>query len=151
MGRVDVTPEDRQRLGKAVRAARIDLGMTAHAAATRAKVSPTTWGDIERGAEASVRPLTYAAVERVVGWQPGSVARVLAGDTPLPAVAQVSGYDGDDPGPADHITAWESGMVAEIWAKPNLSDDLKEELTARVRARAAEARTLEDRVRRSAS
>lgn len=147
-----VTPEDRQRLGKAVRAARTGLGMTAHAAATRAEVSPTTWGDIERGAATSVRPLTYASVERVIGWQPGSVTRVLEGGAPVLASNQAARQapEGTQP-PTDYITAWEESIVTEIWGKPNLSDDLKEELTARVRARAAEVRTLEDRVRRSAS
>jgi transcriptional regulator with XRE-family HTH domain len=50
----------------------------------------------------------------------------------------------------DYIKAWEDEIVAEIWANPILPVTAKEELTARARAKAAEARVIEDRLRRTA-
>lgn len=119
-----------------------------HEAATHAGMSPTTFGRIERGEDISVRHNTYAAIEQVIGWQPGSVTRVLEGGEPVLAIANPGRRTA---GAVDHITAWESSIVEEIWANPTISDELKEELTARTRAKAAEARVIEDRLRRSAS
>lgn len=148
-----ISGEDRVRLGEKIRKARADAGMTATAAAAHADMSPTTWGRIERGENVSVRPNTYAAIERVLGWEPGSIEIVLEGGDPTPATS-APGRRAAPPPPSvvavDHITAWEQQIIDEIWAHPALSEDQKEELTARARARAAEARTLEDRLRRTA-
>lgn len=52
--------------------------------------------------------------------------------------------------PMDHIGAWEESILNEIWASQVLTDAQKEEMTARARAKAAEARVIEDRLRRTA-
>jgi hypothetical protein len=50
----------------------------------------------------------------------------------------------------DYISQWEARIVEEIWAHPTLPVEVKEELANRARLRAAEARGVEDRLRRTA-
>jgi transcriptional regulator with XRE-family HTH domain len=144
----DVASSDAlQRLGAAVRAGRAAAGLTIEDAAERADVSPTTWGRVER-AEDGVRRTTYLQVERVLGWDAGSVDAVLAGGEPTATGQPASGRSGRRR--ADHISEWERSIIDEIWSHPSLTNDQKEELAARARAKAAEARVVEDRLRRSA-
>ena len=148
-GVIKVDP--RKRLGEVIRAARARAGMSIHEAATHAGMSPTTWGRIERGEDISVRAQTYSAIEQVAGWEPGSITRILGGGDPIPARTDPNRRGAPDTRKVDHIAEWEAAMIDEIWATSTLSDDLKEELSARVRAKAAEGRVIEDRLRRSAS
>jgi transcriptional regulator with XRE-family HTH domain len=144
------TDEGRQRLGRTIRAARTDANLTANEAASHAGMSPTTWGRIERGDDISVRPATYAAIERVLGWEMGSIGLVLEGGAPVRAAGGPSRRSTASV-PVDHIAIWEEEIINEIWTQhPELNDDQREELTARARAKAAELRVIEDRLRRTA-
>lgn len=144
-----ITSEDRQRLGEHVQQARAAMRLSITDAASRARVSPNTWRGIERGTDADVRDLTYRGVEDALNWEPGSVGRILAGGKPVttgPAPRSTPG----EPRKVDHIAEWEAGIIDEIWSRADISDELKEDLTSRARRKAAEARVIEDRLRRSA-
>lgn len=139
------TSDDLQRLGAYIRAARSACGLTSTQAAAQASISPTTLGEIERGTSAPRRALTYAAIEKVVGWAPGSVSQILAGGEPTPLAGPAHTAD-----PADRIAAWENELISEIWNNPHLTMQEREELTERTRVKAAEARAIQDRLRRAA-
>jgi len=70
-----VRQEQRQKLGQLVRQRRDELGLSKDRAAAEAGVSPVTWTRVEDGAK--VRILTYAGVERVLGWRPGACESYL--------------------------------------------------------------------------
>jgi DNA-binding XRE family transcriptional regulator len=70
---------DWQRLGDAVSARRSELGETRAAIAHAAGISPTTLYQLEKARQAGFDDRTLLAVERVLGWRPGSVQRVLEG------------------------------------------------------------------------
>lgn len=131
-----------------MRGARARAGLTIEDVAAQGGISPTTWGKVERGDD-GVRRTTYLIVERVLGWQAGSVERVLTGGDPVETA------DGPMVKPSrgrrtDHITEWETNLIDEIWSMGALPPEKKEELTTRVRAKAAEARVVEDLLRRTA-
>jgi DNA-binding XRE family transcriptional regulator len=66
----------RTALGLAMRQRRHELDRTIEQAAKSADLSPTTWLNIEHGRPSRAR--TQAAIERVLGWLPGSCAALLA-------------------------------------------------------------------------
>jgi transcriptional regulator with XRE-family HTH domain len=142
--------DDRRRLGETIRSAREHAGMTIDEAAERAGMSPTTWGKVERGEDSPVRRLTYAAIERTLGWDSGSVALILDVGGPIPTSTGPATKPPARARRADYISAWEESILDEIWASQVLTDAQKEEMTARARAKAAEARVIEDRLRRTA-
>lgn len=127
-----------------MRTAREAAGLTIEEAASEAGMSPTTWGKVEKGDE-GVRRLTYAGIERVLGWKSGSTEQVLAGHAPVqvgPPIQKQSGR----PRRVDLITEWENRGIAEIEAS-GAPQVVKDELMAIVRTKAAEARIAEDRIR----
>lgn len=63
-------------------------------AAARGRMSPVTWGRVEKGHV--VRGLTYAGVERVLNWTSGSVDAVLAGGEPTPLPSAVERQESAD-------------------------------------------------------
>ena len=67
----------RQRLASAVKQARLDRGWTQDDAADQSGLTKNSWRAVESGRP--VRDLTYAAVERALGWPGGTCRRVLAG------------------------------------------------------------------------
>ena len=68
-------------LGQRVRARRTAASLSIDAAAEKGEVSPVTWSRVELGRP--VRELTYASVERVLGWPPGACRSYLdAGKEP---------------------------------------------------------------------
>jgi hypothetical protein len=73
---------DLEALATQVRQARQTAGISIDAAADSAGMSPVTWGRVEKALP--VRALSYAGVEKVLGWAPGSVAAILAGGEPAP-------------------------------------------------------------------
>lgn len=86
------------RLGRVVTAARLRQGhrsLPAFAAATG--LSRTTLDSIEHGRKNSYDPATLATLEGALGWQAGSVERVLSGLEPLPV---------EDPDLAAVTNAW---------------------------------------------
>lgn len=70
------------RLGEAVRQRRLDLGLTQSQVDN---VSLSTIAKIESGGFPRLRDGTLVALEKALGWEPGSARRVLAGGDPTPA------------------------------------------------------------------
>lgn len=85
------------RLGDRVAAARARLGLSASAFAACAGFSSTTVDSIEHHRKQSYDPNTIALLERALGWQPGSVNRVLQGLEPKSV---------EDPDLAAILDAW---------------------------------------------
>jgi DNA-binding XRE family transcriptional regulator len=73
---------DLDALAKAVKTRRIELGLGYKSAAKEAGIAPDTWKRIETGLP--VRELTYAKVDPVLQWAPGSCIAVLAGRSAVP-------------------------------------------------------------------
>src|SRR5688500_6253529 len=72
------------RLGAVVRTERARLGYRTLAdLAARTGLGVRTLSDLERGARSSYSAETLAAVEAALGWEPGSVRRILDGGGPL--------------------------------------------------------------------
>jgi len=81
--------------------------------------------DIERAKRDSFTPETLAAVEVAYQWQPGSVARVLAGGNPAPAAAPASTAfppPGLPPLVREH---WADEGVRALWALDSLKEPAK--------------------------
>jgi transcriptional regulator with XRE-family HTH domain len=123
-------------LGVAVRTARQWAGLTIEEAARRGGLSPVTWARVEKGA--AVRGLTYAAIERALGWASGAVDAVLAGAEP---VIDAFMTPGGDP------------LIEEIWANPDLTEGQKLHLDQLVRSTNAQLeavrQTVRERLRRT--
>lgn len=64
------------RLASAVREARVSLGLTKEGAARLGPLSSITWKRAEDGER--IHELSLAKIERVLGWEPGTAARILA-------------------------------------------------------------------------
>lgn len=73
--------EQRARLGALVAARREQLRLSIPKAAEAAGIYRDTWRDLEAGTRA-LRGYNHPAVETVLGWEPGSIKAVLAGDEP---------------------------------------------------------------------
>jgi len=74
---------DWQRLGSVVTAERVRRGYRSRSAFGLASgLSLSTLDNIEHGRKQSYDPVTLAALEHALGWEPGSVARVLSGLEP---------------------------------------------------------------------
>jgi hypothetical protein len=74
-----------ERLGTLVTAERVRRGHRSLAAfAASTGLSTSTLDSIEHGRKTSYDPSTVAALEHALGWQAGSVERVLNGLEPLP-------------------------------------------------------------------
>lgn len=68
---------DLRRLGDAVRHARIAARVSIDDAAAAGGMSPVTWGRVEKAQP--VRELTYAGIERALGWPAGTATQILDG------------------------------------------------------------------------
>ncbi|MFE9738885.1 helix-turn-helix domain-containing protein [Streptomyces sp. NPDC006477] len=77
-----MAPRDLDALAKAVKNRRIEIGLGYKNAAKQAGISPETWKRIETAQQ--VRELSYAKVDPVLHWAPGSCMGVLAGKSPIP-------------------------------------------------------------------
>lgn len=76
---------DWKRLGLAIKARREELGMTTQQAlADTAGVTRQTVQSLEAGKERSRMPAAIAPVEEALKWEPGTVARILTGETEAP-------------------------------------------------------------------
>lgn len=72
-----------ERLAQHVVARRLELGhKQRQGLADAAAVSLRTLGDIEKARRTSYDPNTIAALENALGWEPGTVNRVVAGHEP---------------------------------------------------------------------
>jgi transcriptional regulator with XRE-family HTH domain len=71
---------NRQRLAKAVKAARLRKFKTVDRARIAAGVSRGTWENVERGD--SVKEFSLASIEEALDWPEGRALEILAGNTP---------------------------------------------------------------------
>lgn len=85
------------RLGERVKTSRAILGYSITQLSTVSGLSTSTLDSIENGRKTSYDPTTLTALERALGWRPGSVDRILRGLEPLPV---------EDQDLAAIITAW---------------------------------------------
>lgn len=78
---VDMEPiaekERLARLGELIRSRRLELDMSKRAVSTAAGLSINTYQRVEDGY--SVRDVTYAKIENILGWAAGSVQEILDG------------------------------------------------------------------------
>lgn len=72
---------DWARVAETVKRRRTDLGLSQRAAALRAGLSPTTWGQLETHAQ-KIDDLTKPKVARALNWTTDSIDRLLAGEEP---------------------------------------------------------------------
>ena len=77
------------RLGAAVKARRLELGMSARGASERAGINRATWGALEDGDPKTGRyrqfsERNWAGVEDALDWARGSIQEVLGGGEPNP-------------------------------------------------------------------
>ena len=98
-----MAPRDPARLASYVKTRRLNLGLARKTAAEHAGMSKDTWKRIEEGG--SVREMSYAKVDPVLGWAPGSCIAVLGGREPIlskpaetPADADISRVPDEDLG-----------------------------------------------------
>lgn len=98
MWHMRATPEALKRLGELVASRRVELRLERRPAARAAGISNTTWMQVEDGNGA--RDVTYAAIESVLRWEPGSCKAVLDGGKPkiIPEAAP-AGADGPERDP----------------------------------------------------
>lgn len=121
-----MTDQGPERLAKAVKARRTQLGLAQGDLGGRGGPGVVTVGQIERGQN---RPqgLTLARLDRALEWEPGSAAEVLAGGQPTPASG--ASVRPDREGATTYLTRREG---------PDLStatiDELLEEVARRARA-----------------
>lgn len=71
--------DDLQRLALLVAQRRVQLGWHKADAATASELTITTYMRVEKGL--SVRDVTYAKIERALGWAPGTCQAILDGAT----------------------------------------------------------------------
>jgi transcriptional regulator with XRE-family HTH domain len=74
--------QDWTRLGRVVAAERARQGLTIDGLARHTGLGVRTLQSIESGSRAGYRHTTLSRLEDALGWQPGSVAAVLAGGDP---------------------------------------------------------------------
>lgn len=88
----------------AIKARRLELGMTQADAAGAAGISTTTWGYLEKQ-DRPVKERTRALVSLALGWPADAIDLILAGEEP-PA--------SDDPTAARTLPAWEAELVRTV-------------------------------------
>lgn len=104
---------DWSRLAAAVKRRRKELGMTQIGLATAAGVSESTIQLLESGTPRGRMPRSLPAVERELGWAPGSATALLMGGvaTPLPDAPQESDADEAPQEPAPRLA---DGMPVRV-------------------------------------
>lgn len=114
------TPDQRARLATAIESRRLELGLSARAAATAASIARGTWDSAENGSRRTLKS-NYAAIERALKWAPGSIQNILNGGNPTPA----------DPGPitlaatATLSSATSDEAIIRVMNSPDLDDQAK--------------------------
>src|SRR5213593_1579757 len=133
----ELTEHERQRLAKYVRSARLAAHLSIDDAALSAGMSPVTWGRVEKALP--VRSLTYAAIERALGWRPGAIESAL--DERDDQDASTTGRATDTA--AERVQA----LVDEIWADEKIPEARKAVLVQLVRDAEARRLAVEDELR----
>jgi hypothetical protein len=120
---------DWERLGRYVIARRVKLGYRSREPfAAALKISTRVLGDIETGRRSNYDPTTLASLEDVLGWETGSIDRVLRGGDPIlapPAPGQPEEPDwedrlakvqaiADNPDRTPGLRAWAANQVRQI-------------------------------------
>lgn len=82
-------PDDWKRVGDAVKARRLELGLKQREAALRGRVSDTTWNSVENARRSSFDAATRAGVCRALRWSVDSIDRLLEGARPVEVPADV--------------------------------------------------------------
>jgi hypothetical protein len=78
-----MAPSDLDRLAKAARKRRNDLGLALNDKnAKAAETSKGTWQRVERGE--AIRPTNYVKIDALLRWAPGSCMAILDGGEPIP-------------------------------------------------------------------
>ncbi|WP_327160477.1 hypothetical protein [Streptomyces zaomyceticus] len=127
-----MAPRDLDALARAVKKRRIELGLGYKKAAKDAGIAPDTWKRIETAQP--VRELSYAKVDPVLQWAPGSCTAVLAGRTPVP-VTPMEGHPGVSisPVPPEALdSAKDTVQLAAIATTSGLTADEIRALSERV-------------------
>lgn len=135
------------RLGRAVRRARESLALSIDNAAAAAPIAAVTWGRVEKGLP--VRGITYAGIERVLGWPPDTAKGMLTGDLETPPPAHRPAHAAPEPTDQERrdradALARDDALIDSIWAS-ELSDEDKLELVQIVIDERAEAIATADR------
>lgn len=124
---VDMTSDRLQRLADAVKTRRAELGLAQGDLAQHGGPSIVTVGQIERGQIERPQAVTLSRLDKALGWEKGSSARVLAGGEPT--TAGNGSVRPDVEGAEPYLTRREG---------PDLSsatiDELLEEVARRARA-----------------
>ena len=124
----------------AIDARRITLGMSKADLYERSGVSEATFRKMASGVPLA-RPDKVAAVERALGWEPGSVANILDGHEPVIAVSlpdgdgQLDGLRSQVVELAQLVTALAEQVAEQGAAIVQLRADLAQQPTAALRAR----------------
>lgn len=105
-----------QVVADAMRDRREELGITQQEAIQRseARVSSSTWSNLERAAKTSYERSKLRAVCRALGWSSDSIERIIAGQEPSPLEAD------------DVVTALRQRRVEEVATRDSLRDVLHE-------------------------
>jgi transcriptional regulator with XRE-family HTH domain len=79
----EISDGARRRLGELVLARRRELGFSLREAARRSGLMRPTWTGLEQGTRRTAG-YNFAAIERTLQWGPGSIDRILNGESPTP-------------------------------------------------------------------
>lgn len=132
------------RLARAVRRARESIGLSIDNAAAAAPMAAVTWGRVEKAQP--VRGLTYAGIERALGWPAETVNALLAGEMEQPPESHRPAHAAPDPAYRERADALarDDALIESIWAS-DLSDEDKLELVKIVIDERTEAIATADR------
>ncbi|MFI7467498.1 helix-turn-helix domain-containing protein [Nonomuraea sp. NPDC049646] len=116
-------------LADRVQSRRLELGLSIDRAAEAAGMSATTWSRVEQAK--TVQKLTYAGVERVLGWAPGGCRLLLSGQEPTTTPA--TDAHATTPSPARYP---DDAIAQHLWDTPDpaLTDEDREALIQVYRA-----------------
>lgn len=115
--------DPRQQLGEAVKARRLQLGISVRAAAESAGMARTTWISLEDASRRTAET-NHAAIERTLKWGAGSLNAILRGEEPTPRQSEPdeSVVHAERPRPAPQPS---DDAVVRILRNPDLSDEEK--------------------------
>ncbi|WP_194821263.1 helix-turn-helix domain-containing protein [Micromonospora sp. S-DT3-3-22] len=109
-------------LGQRVRSRRLELGLSARAAAQAAGIDRNTWSYLENGTRRTAE-FNYAGVERALRWAPGSISAILGGGEPTVLPSDIPPAEDDDE------------EIALVRTDPRLTDDMRQRIILLIRER----------------
>jgi hypothetical protein len=136
---VDTPPDDIEairRLAAAVKARRLELRLSLRKAADIAQVARNTWTSLEEGTRRTSET-SYAAIEAVLHWAPGSIEQIKSGEQPTPLTAfpraQATASRAEAPGESDEA-------LIRVMRSDKLSDEQKARIVRQLIAEQERAR-----------